>query len=263
MGATTKASERSRSKSTEPPPPPPPPKSDENDVHAKALLKLRQTAGKIQTAIDFCHHRILKSHIEFPNKDTGVNVETLLEYARRVAYTTSAPLNYQPGVSQLCGQLPPAPQEEHFLVSQMKKRHEEKLVHEQALQRKRQREEETTKRQKEIEEMAKLPKEELIRRLVQWKPGAAWPAGVPKPPVGWKPGDPLAFLTTKAAPNAPGEASPSKRAAAEKQPDKQEEKQQQLSLDFEEDEGEDDFDDDDAFDFDVVSASDGGDDDSD
>ena len=262
MAATTKARKRSRSKSTEPPPPPPP-KNDENDVNAKeALLKLRQTAGKIQTAIDFCHHRILKSHIEFPNKDTGVNVETLLEYARRVAYTTSAPLNYQPGVSQLCGQLPPAPQEEHFLVSQMKKRHEEKLVHENALQRKRAREEETMKRQKEIEEMAKLPKEELIRRLVQWRPGAPWPAGVPKPPAAWKPGDPLAFLA-KAAPNAPGEASPSKRAAAEKQPDKQETKQQQLSLDFEEDEGEDDFDDDDAFDFDVVSASDGGDDDSD
>jgi len=75
----------------------------------------------------------------------------------------------------------------------------------------------------------------------------------------------LAFLA-KAAPNAPGEASPLKRAAAEKQPEKAEEKQQkQLSLDFEEDEGEegDDFDDDDAFDFDVVSASDGGDDDSD
>jgi hypothetical protein len=263
--ATTKARKRSRSKSTEPPPPPPKSENDD-DNNAKALLKLRQTAGKIQTAIDLCRHRILKSHVEFPNKETGVNVETLLEYARRVAYTTSAPLNYQPGVSQLCGQLPPAPQEEHFLVSQMKKRHEEKLVHEQALQRKRAREEETTKRQKEIEEMAKLSKEELIRRLVQWKPGAAWPAGVPKPPVGWKPGDPFAFLTTKAAPNAPGEASPLKRAAAEKQPEKQEEKQQkQLSLDFEEDEGEDgdDFDDDDAFDFDVVSASDGGDDDSD
>jgi len=262
--ATTKARKRSRSKSTEPPPPPPKSENDD-DNNAKALLKLRQTAGKIQTAVDFCHHRILKSHVEFPEKETGVNVETLLEYARRVAYTTSAPFNYQPGVSQLCGQLPPAPQEEHFLVSQMKKRHEEKLVHENALQRKQAREEETMKRQKEIEEMAKLPKEELIRRLVQWRPGAPWPAGVPKPPAGWKPGDPLAFLA-KAAPNAPGEASPLKRAAAEKQPEKAEEKQQkQLSLDFEEDEGEegDDFDDDDAFDFDVVSASDGGDDDSD
>ena len=51
--------------------------------------------------------------------------------------------------------------------------------------------------------------------------------------------------------------------SAEKQPEKQEEKQQQLRLDFEEDEGEDDFDDDDAFDFDVVSDEDGGDDDSD
>ena len=245
MVAAKRASSRARS--TEP---------TTTNYEENEMLSLRRRASKIQDAIDHCQHGILKSHIEFPKKEDGVTMETLLEYARRVAYTTSAPLNYQPGVSQLCGQLPPAPQEEHFLVSQLKKRHEEKLVQEQALARKRQREEEMQQRQKEIEEMAKLPKEELIRRLMQWKPGQPWPSGVPKPPVGWKPGDPLAFLAEAPKPTSDttvAEKQPSNVAAEEKQQEKQEQQQQQqqqqLSLDFEED--------DDAFDFDVVSASDG------
>lgn len=224
------------------------------------MLSLRRRASKIQDAIDHCRHGILQSHIEFPKKEDGVTMETLLEYARRVAYTTSAPLNYQPGVSQLCGQLPPAPQEEHFLVSQLKKRHEETLVQEQALARKRQREEEMQQRQKEIEEMAKLPKEELIRRLMQWKPGQPWPSGVPKPPVGWKPGDPLAFLAeAPEKPTSVAEKQPSNVAAEEKKQEKQQQ-QHQLSLDFGDDDADDEEDfDDDAFDFDVVSASDGDD----
>ena len=245
MVAAKRASSRARS--TEP---------TTTNYEENEMLSLRRRASKIQDAIDHCQHGILKSHIEFPKKEDGVTMETLLEYARRVAYTTSAPLNYQPGVSQLCGQLPPAPQEEHFLVSQLKKRHEEKLVQEQALARKRQREEEMQQRQKEIEEMAKLPKEELIRRLMQWKPGQPWPSGVPKPPVGWKPGDPLAFLAEAPKPTSDttvAEKQPSNVAAEEKQ---QQQQQQQLSLDFEDDADEEDFDDD-AFDFDVVSASDG------
>ena len=254
MVAAKRASSRARS--TEP---------TTTNYEENEMLSLRRRASKIQDAIDHCQHGILKSHIEFPKKEDGVTMETLLEYARRVAYTTSAPLNYQPGVSQLCGQLPPAPQEEHFLVSQLKKRHEEKLVQEQALARKRQREEEMQQRQKEIEEMAKLPKEELIRRLMQWKPGQPWPSGVPKPPVGWKPGDPLAFLAEAPKPTSDttvAEKQPSNVAAEEKQQEKQEQQQQQqqqqqqLSLDFEDDADEEDFDDD-AFDFDVVSASDG------
>ena len=245
MVAAKRASSRARS--TEP---------TTTNYEENEMLSLRRRASKIQDAIDHCQHGILKSHIEFPKKEDGVTMETLLEYARRVAYTTSAPLNYQPGVSQLCGQLPPAPQEEHFLVSQLKKRHEEKLVQEQALARKRQREEEMQQRQKEIEEMAKLPKEELIRRLMQWKPGQPWPSGVPKPPVGWKPGDPLAFLTeAPEKPTSVAEKQPSNVAAEEK---KQEKQQQQLSLDFGDDDADDEEDfDDDAFDFDVVSASDG------
>ncbi len=247
MVAAKRASSRARS--TEP---------TTTNYEENEMLSLRRRASKIQDAIDHCQHGILKSHIEFPKKEDGVTMETLLEYARRVAYTTSAPLNYQPGVSQLCGQLPPAPQEEHFLVSQLKKRHEETLVQEQALARKRQREEEMQQRQKEIEEMAKLPKEELIRRLMQWKPGQPWPSGVPKPPVGWKPGDPLAFLAeAPEKPTSVAEKQPSNVAAEEK---KQEKQQQQLSLDFGDDDADDEEDfDDDAFDFDVVSASDGDD----
>ena len=247
MVAAKRASSRARS--TEP---------TTTNYEENGMLSLRRRASKIQDAIDHCRHGILQSHIEFPKKEDGVTMETLLEYARRVAYTTSAPLNYQPGVSQLCGQLPPAPQEEHFLVSQLKKRHEETLVQEQALARKRQREEEMQQRQKEIEEMAKLPKEELIRRLMQWKPGQPWPSGVPKPPVGWKPGDPLAFLAeAPEKPTSVAEKQPSNVAAEEK---KQEKQQQQLSLDFGDDDADDEEDfDDDAFDFDVVSASDGDD----
>ena len=247
MVAAKRASSRARS--TEP---------TTTNYEENEMLSLRRRASKIQDAIDHCRHGILQSHIEFPKKEDGVTMETLLEYARRVAYTTSAPLNYQPGVSQLCGQLPPAPQEEHFLVSQLKKRHEETLVQEQALARKRQREEEMQQRQKEIEEMAKLPKEELIRRLMQWKPGQPWPSGVPKPPVGWKPGDPLAFLAeAPEKPTSVAEKQPSNVAAEEK---KQEKQRQQLSLDFGDDDADDEEDfDDDAFDFDVVSASDGDD----
>ena len=115
-------------------------------------------------------------------------------------------------------------------------------------------------RQKEIEEMAKLPKEELIRRLMQWKPGQPWPSGVPKPPVGWKPGDPLAFLAeAPEKPTAVAEKQPSNVAAEEKKQEKQQQ-QHQLSLDFGDDDADDEEDfDDDAFDFDVVSASDGDD----
>ena len=247
MVAAKRASSRARS--TEP---------TTTNYEENEMLSLRRRASKIQDAIDHCRHGILQSHIEFPKKEDGVTMETLLEYARRVAYTTSAPLNYQPGVSQLCGQLPPAPQEEHFLVSQLKKRHEETLVQEQALARKRQREEEMQQRQKEIEEMAKLPKEELIRRLMQWKPGQPWPSGVPKPPVGWKPGDPLAFLAeAPEKPTSVAEKQPSNVAAEEKKQEKQQQ-QHQLSLDFGDDDADDEEDfDDDAFDFDVVSASDG------
>ena len=116
-------------------------------------------------------------------------------------------------------------------------------------------------RQKEIEEMAKLPKEELIRRLMQWKPGQPWPSGVPKPPVGWKPGDPLAFLAeAPEKPTSVAEKQPSNVAAEEKKQEKQQQQQQQLSLDFGDDDADDEEDfDDDAFDFDVVSASDGDD----
>ena len=267
------AKRRSRSKSADPPP------LEEaggaiktsTEQHEASLFALREKAVKIQNALDHCHHRVLKSHVEFPK---NVSVETVLEYARRVAYTTSAPLNYQPADGgmhgQLCGQLPPAPQEEQFLVSKLKRRHEDRLVQSQAMERKRTREEEARQRRRDVEAMAKLPKEEVIKRLMKWKPGTPWPEGVPKPPVGWKPGDPLAFLSSSSSNNDDAEEEAKKSpVAAEKQPaarPEQAQHQQQLSLDFEEDEIDDDDDDDDGlddFDFDVVSASDGGDDDSD
>jgi len=264
------AKRRSRSKSADPPPPPPEEASGDA-MQTSSLFALREKAVKIQNALDHCHHRVLKSHVEFPE---NVSVETMLEYARRVAYTTSAPLNYQPADGgmhgQLCGQLPPAPQEEQFLVSKLKRRHEERLVQARAMERKRTREEEARRRLRDMEAMAKLPKEEVIERLMRWKPGTPWPEGVPKPPVGWKPGDPLAFLSSNNSNNSAEEEEAKKSpVAAEKQPAARPEhvqvqQQQQLSLDFEDDEIDDDDDDGlDDFDFDVVSASDGGDDDSD
>ena len=263
------AKRRSRSKSADPPPPPPEEASGDA-MQTSSLFALREKAVKIQNALDHCHHRVLKSHVEFPE---NVSVETMLEYARRVAYTTSAPLNYQPADGgmhgQLCGQLPPAPQEEQFLVSKLKRRHEERLVQARAMERKRTREEEARRRLRDMEAMAKLPKEEVIERLMRWKPGTPWPEGVPKPPVGWKPGDPLAFLSSNNSNNSAEEEAKKSPVAAEKQPAARPEhvqvqQQQQLSLDFEDDEIDDDDDDGlDDFDFDVVSASDGGDDDSD
>ena len=53
------------------------------------------------------------------------------------------------------------------------------------------------------------PLEKVIELLSTWKPGQPWPAGIPPPPPGWKPGDPLQI-------GADADAEPAAPAVTEK-----------------------------------------------
>jgi len=89
--------------------------------------------------------------------------------------------------------MPPAPQEEHFQVSNLA-RHAAEVK---AKAKAKATEEEARKKEEErrrlLEQVAAISPEELIARLSAWKPGEPWPEGIPPPPPGWKPGDPLHF----------------------------------------------------------------------
>lgn len=116
----------------------------------------------------------------------------LLEYARRISYTTYAPAGYVPG-APLCGALPPAPQEEHFKASKLAAYAAEMRAREKARASEAEARAQEEARRKALEEAASIPPEELIARLAKWKPGEPWPDGIPPPPPGWKPGDALNF----------------------------------------------------------------------
>lgn len=127
-----------------------------------------------------------------------LKVTDLLDYARRISYTTFAPPGYTPG-APLNGIMPPAPQEEHFTVSHLARHAAEVKLRAKELasaEEARLREEE---RRRAVEEAAKLTPEELIAKLSTWRPGEPWPSGIPPPPPGWKPGDPLHFDLPKPA----------------------------------------------------------------
>lgn len=116
----------------------------------------------------------------------------LLDYARRISYTTFAPSAYVPG-APLCGMMPPAPQEEHFQASKLAQHAADRKARAKAEAKAAEEREREEARRKMLEAAAAIPPEELIARLSKWKPGEPWPEGIPPPPPGWKPGDALRF----------------------------------------------------------------------
>jgi len=116
----------------------------------------------------------------------------LLDYARRISYTTFAPSAYVPG-APLCGMMPPAPQEEHFQVSKLAQHAADRKARAKAEAKAAEERAREEARRKMLEAAAAIPPEELIARLSKWKPGEPWPEGIPPPPPGWKPGDALRF----------------------------------------------------------------------
>jgi hypothetical protein len=116
----------------------------------------------------------------------------LLDYARRISYTTFAPNAYVPG-APLCGMMPPAPQEEHFQASKLAQHAADRRARAKAEAKAAEEREREETRRKMLAAAAAIPPEELIERLSKWKPGEPWPEGIPPPPPGWKPGDALRF----------------------------------------------------------------------
>ena len=116
----------------------------------------------------------------------------LLDYARRISYTTFAPSAYVPG-APLCGMMPPAPQEEHFQASKLAQHAADRRARAKAEAKAAEEREREETRRKMLAAAAAIPPEELIERLSKWKPGEPWPEGIPPPPPGWKPGDALRF----------------------------------------------------------------------
>jgi len=127
-----------------------------------------------------------------------LEVTDLLDYARRVSYTTFAPPGYVPS-APLSGSMPPAPQDEHFAVSNLARHAAEVKAKARELASAEEARARDEERRRAVEEAAKLTPEELIAKLSKWKPGEPWPAGIPPPPPGWKPGDPLRFDLPKPA----------------------------------------------------------------
>ena len=120
----------------------------------------------------------------------------VLDYARRISYTTFAPAGYVPG-APLCGIMPPAPQEEHFQASRLAAFNAERRAKEKAASAAAEARQKEEARLRMVEAAAAIPPEELIERLSKWKPGEPWPDGIPPPPPGWKPGDALHFELPK------------------------------------------------------------------
>ena len=183
----------------------------------------------------------------------------VLDYARRISYTTFAPAGYVPG-APLCGIMPPAPQEEHFQASRLAAFNAERRAKEKAASAAAEARQKEEARLRMVEAAAAIPPEELIERLSNWKPGEPWPDGIPPPPPGWKPGDALHFELPKREDAGVGAlVKPTNAVAAAKAAPRV---VPFVSLDLNPD-----LDDDDVAsisdDFEEVSESDGGDDDSD
>tara|TARA_B110000977_G_scaffold63536_2_gene86370 strand:+ start:31758 stop:32492 length:735 start_codon:yes stop_codon:yes gene_type:complete len=146
-------------------------------------VELRDAHVGLQGAIDDARNM---DHVSLP-LDGAVGARDVVDYARRISYTTFAPAGYEPG-APLFGAVPPAPQDEHFGASHLA-RHASEV---------KQREQTQAAEQKVAEEARKAsidgkmpPLTKVIELLSSWKPGQPWPAGIPPPPPGWKPGDPL------------------------------------------------------------------------
>ena len=76
--------------------------------------ELRDAAVGLQTAVDAARGM---DHVSLP-ADGAVSASDVVDYARRISYTTFAPAGYAPG-GPLHGIVPPAPQDEHFAASHL------------------------------------------------------------------------------------------------------------------------------------------------
>ena len=156
--------------------------------------ELRDARRGLQAAIDDARSM---DHVSLPAAGP-VSAKDVVDYARRISYTTFAPIGYEPG-APLFGIVPPAPQDEHFAASHLA-RHAAVV---------KQREASRVADAIVVEEARKAavagdmpPLETVIALLSRWKPGEPWPPGIPPPPPGWKPGDPLHIGAASAS--APG-----------------------------------------------------------
>ena len=166
--------------------------------------ELRDAAVGLQTAVDAARGM---DHVSLP-ADGAVSASDVVDYALRISYTTFAPAGYEPG-APLYGIVPPAPQDEHFAASHLARHHAQVQAREKARVAEAAVAEEA--RKKSVAG-AMPPLEKVIELLSTWKPGQPWPAGIPPPPPGWKPGDPLQIgADTDAEPAA--EKAPAEKPA--------------------------------------------------
>ena len=146
-------------------------------------MELRASTSALQASIDAARS---SDHVSLP-ADGATTASDVVDYARRISYTTFAPAGYEPG-GPLHGIVPPAPQDEHFAASHLARHAAEAEAREAA----RAARAEVAKEASANAAAGKTPPlEKIIELLRSWKPGQPWPAGIPPPPPGWKPGDPL------------------------------------------------------------------------
>ena len=77
-------------------------------------MELRASTSALQASIDAARS---SDHVSLP-ADGATTASDVVDYARRISYTTFAPAGYEPG-GPLHGIVPPAPQDEHFAASHL------------------------------------------------------------------------------------------------------------------------------------------------
>ena len=159
-------------------------------------MELRRATAALQASIDAARST---DHVSLP-AGGPTTASDVVDYARRISYTTYAPAGYEPG-APLHGIMPPAPQEEHFGASHLARHAAEVRAREEA---RRARAVVADEARRAAVAGATPPLETVIKLLSNWKPGQPWPAGIPPPPLGWKPGDPL---TIEGAPKTTAETT--------------------------------------------------------
>ena len=80
-------------------------------------MELRRATAALQASIDAARST---DHISLP-AGGPTTASDVVDYARRISYTTYAPAGYEPG-APLHGIMPPVPQEEHFGASHLARR---------------------------------------------------------------------------------------------------------------------------------------------
>ena len=151
------------------------------DEEVAWCAELRRAVTSLQDSIDAARSF---DHVRLP-ADGPVSAADVVEYARRFSYTTFAPAGYQPG-APLHGIMPPAPQDEH-----LRRRTSRHTRHRRGRGRRRgglgrRLRRRRGRRRAEGRCRRSRPSSSCCRRETR----QPWPAGIPAPPPGWKPGIP-------------------------------------------------------------------------